>query len=75
MSTTTLHAPMAPTPQDQELLDHQAQRRRLVWRRRILPAIGVATTTRSESARRSTNVADSGQGMAVRAAGRAAPGR
>ncbi|MEO8545472.1 MAG: ABC transporter permease [Burkholderiaceae bacterium] len=43
MSATTLQAPMSPSQDDQELLDHQAQRRRLAWRRRILPAIGVAT--------------------------------
>lgn len=43
MSTTTLQAPMSKSREDQDLLDHQAQRRRLVWRRRLLPAIGVAT--------------------------------
>lgn len=43
MSTTTLQAPLARSREDQDLLDHQAQRRRLVWRQRILPLIGVAT--------------------------------
>jgi NitT/TauT family transport system permease protein len=43
MSTTTLQAPMSKSREDQDLLDHQAQRRRLVWRRRLLPAIGEAT--------------------------------
>lgn len=43
MSTTTLQAPMAKEDDDQELLAHQAQRQRLVWRRRLMPAIGVFT--------------------------------
>ena len=43
MSTTTLQAPMSKTGEDQALLDHQAQRRRQVWRQRTLPIIGVAT--------------------------------
>jgi NitT/TauT family transport system permease protein len=43
MSTTTLQAPMATPQDDQELLAHQAQRQRLVWRRRLMPAIGVFT--------------------------------
>jgi len=34
MSTTTLQAPMSKTGEDQALLDHQAQRRRQVWRQR-----------------------------------------
>lgn len=41
MSTTTLQAPMATTQEDHELLAHQAQRQRLVWRRRMMPLIGV----------------------------------
>jgi len=41
MSTTTLHAPIATAADDQELMAHQAQRQRLLWRRRIMPAIGV----------------------------------
>jgi NitT/TauT family transport system permease protein len=43
MSTTTLQAPMSKSQEDQDLLDHQAERRRLVWRQRLLPVIGVAT--------------------------------
>ncbi len=43
MSTTTLQAPMNQTQEDQDLQDHQAQRRRMVWRQRLLPAIGVFT--------------------------------
>ncbi len=43
MSTTTLQAPMAKENDDQELLAHQAQRQRQVWRRRLMPAIGVFT--------------------------------
>lgn len=43
MSTTTLQAPMSKNGEDQALLDHQAQRRRQVWRQRTLPIIGVAT--------------------------------
>lgn len=43
MSTTTLQAPLSKSREDQDLLDHQAQRRRLVWRQRLLPVIGVAT--------------------------------
>ncbi len=41
MSTTTLQAPVAKTSEDADLLAHLAERRRLIWRRRILPAIGV----------------------------------
>ncbi len=41
MSTTTLQPPMASTQDDQELLEHQALRQRQVWRRRVMPAIGV----------------------------------
>lgn len=41
MSTTTLQAPIASAADDQDLLAHQAQRQRLIWRRRIMPAIGV----------------------------------
>jgi len=43
MSTTTLQAPMAMTQEDRELLAHQAQQQRLVWRRRLMPIIGVFT--------------------------------
>ena len=43
MSTTALQAPIMNPDDDQDLLLHQEQRRRLVWRGRILPAIGVFT--------------------------------
>ncbi len=41
MSTTTLQAPMGNAQHDPGLLAHQARQQRLVWRRRIMPAIGV----------------------------------
>ena len=43
MSTTTLPAgpPLATNDADQDLAAHQVQLQRLIWRRRILPAIGV----------------------------------
>ena len=41
MSTTTLQAPMGSAHDDPDLVAHQARQHRLVWRRRIMPAIGV----------------------------------
>ena len=43
MPATTLHAPIARPAGDQDLMAHQAQRQRLIWRRRVMPAIGVFT--------------------------------
>lgn len=42
MPSNTAHMPIAAPPEvDAQLLAHQAQRKRLLWRRRIMPAIGV----------------------------------
>jgi len=41
MSTTTLQAPMGGAHDDPDLVAHQARQQRLIWRRRIMPAIGV----------------------------------
>jgi len=41
MSTTTLQAPMGGAHDDPDLVAHQARQHRLIWRRRIMPAIGV----------------------------------
>ncbi len=42
MSSTTLQTPLGSAPPaDAELLAHQARQQRLIWRRRMMPAIGV----------------------------------
>ena len=41
MNTTTLATPAAPDLPDDGLLQHQAMQRRQLWRRRLMPALGI----------------------------------